>query len=700
MEMKSQVFCVGHYRIDLSRSLITSPTQELTAEPKILQVLKLLAQHQGEVVTHKEIMSTVWRGVEVAPNALQRAIAQLRKALGDDAKRQQIIATHPRIGYRLVAEVNWHPDGAPSPAPAGDSTIAPPPVAKRFRALYLVPVLAMLLLVAYLMPGRHDSLRYTRITQLTHSDQNESDPLYSLDGNYIIFNRRSGACKRHLWARETASGKEHRLTTEPGQYGRASFTPDGGELVFAAGNLCQAAQPPQSFEKCWHIATLDFAAALATPQAPRPRHRCGGDKLATPKALSNNQYAFLELSDNQTRLMHLDERTGDVRRLYQPADDTLYYFDYDANKQRFALISRDNNGQDVLELVSRSGEPLSRQVIRRPAHMSRYQYLEANFAPSGNYLVTSSYQGPQQLSLEGELTPIQVPENRISNVAIHPNLDKLLAVRGQFDHDIAQLSLAKPQPASRPGGFNRQYQPYPSLARSTSSEHSATYQPGGDAIAFVSDRTGSDQLWLWHRDQARQLTFTDNNRKLNSYVWSPDGRRLAYVLNDQLTLISLDGDTQQRPTAQPLLSVLDWYDERSLLVLANTDKYRALFRYDLETDALTSLNIDRIKKAWVSDGQLIYADLEFRVWQAELDNIRPTRQWLEQLHGKSMLVKPGQIYSVDPDSQLLSRFELASRRQMPLGPLKDRAWWVTDIRDQQLLLEQSIAARVDIVELE
>ena len=146
--------------------------------------------------------------------------------------------------------------------------------------------------------------------------------------------------------------------------------------------------------------------------------------------------------------------------------------------------------------------------------------------------------------------------------------------------------------------------------------------------------------------------------------------------------------------------MLDWYDKTDLLVIANADKHRQLFRYDLRTNELISLNIDKIKKAWVSNSRLIYVDMQFQVWQAELGNIASSRRRLDGLHGKSMLLKAGQIYSVDPDSQQLSRYELASGRHFPLGPLKDRAWWITDIRDQQLLLEQSIAARVDIVELE
>ncbi|WP_444996604.1 winged helix-turn-helix domain-containing protein [Aliikangiella sp. IMCC44359] len=40
------------------------------------------------MVTHQLILDNVWKDVTVAPNTLQRRITQLRKALGDDAKRQ------------------------------------------------------------------------------------------------------------------------------------------------------------------------------------------------------------------------------------------------------------------------------------------------------------------------------------------------------------------------------------------------------------------------------------------------------------------------------------------------------------------------------------------------------------------------------------------------------------------------------------
>ena len=71
-------------------------------EPRLVAVLKVLFDAQGELVSYEQLQQQVWQGVIVAPNALQRVIAQLRKSLGDTAKRQTIIKTHPKRGYSLV----------------------------------------------------------------------------------------------------------------------------------------------------------------------------------------------------------------------------------------------------------------------------------------------------------------------------------------------------------------------------------------------------------------------------------------------------------------------------------------------------------------------------------------------------------------------------------------------------------------------
>ena len=102
-----QEFFVGNYRVDILRNQIVSEGETIALEPKILEVLKVLAESPGEVVSHQVLLDKVWPDMVVAPNALQRCIGQLRKALGDDGKKQEVIVTHPKKGYSLVAEVTF-----------------------------------------------------------------------------------------------------------------------------------------------------------------------------------------------------------------------------------------------------------------------------------------------------------------------------------------------------------------------------------------------------------------------------------------------------------------------------------------------------------------------------------------------------------------------------------------------------------------
>jgi DNA-binding winged helix-turn-helix (wHTH) protein len=66
---------------------------------KAIELLSVLAEAQGALVTKDELMAAVWRKVIVEDNAIQVHVAALRKALGGDA--QQLSTVHG-LGYRLA----------------------------------------------------------------------------------------------------------------------------------------------------------------------------------------------------------------------------------------------------------------------------------------------------------------------------------------------------------------------------------------------------------------------------------------------------------------------------------------------------------------------------------------------------------------------------------------------------------------------
>ena len=75
---------------------------EVQLEPKMMDVLVCLAQNPGDVVSREALIDAVWPEVYISESVLTRAIAGLRRALGDDARRPRFIETIAKRGYRLI----------------------------------------------------------------------------------------------------------------------------------------------------------------------------------------------------------------------------------------------------------------------------------------------------------------------------------------------------------------------------------------------------------------------------------------------------------------------------------------------------------------------------------------------------------------------------------------------------------------------
>lgn len=81
--------------------------QQKSLEPRLMQLLCLLAQADGSVLTRETLMDALWPQVIVNENSLTRAVSELRKAFGQGAAAK-LIETVPKRGYRLNARVLTH----------------------------------------------------------------------------------------------------------------------------------------------------------------------------------------------------------------------------------------------------------------------------------------------------------------------------------------------------------------------------------------------------------------------------------------------------------------------------------------------------------------------------------------------------------------------------------------------------------------
>jgi TolB-like protein/DNA-binding winged helix-turn-helix (wHTH) protein/tetratricopeptide (TPR) repeat protein len=104
------------FEVDLATHRLFKRGARIRLRDQSFQILVLLLEHIGEVVTREELRRRLWAGVFVDfENSLNTAVGRLREALGDSADHPLYIETVPRLGYRFIGTVTGGPLLPPEP---------------------------------------------------------------------------------------------------------------------------------------------------------------------------------------------------------------------------------------------------------------------------------------------------------------------------------------------------------------------------------------------------------------------------------------------------------------------------------------------------------------------------------------------------------------------------------------------------------
>jgi len=124
---------VGNARVNFSSLIIEGDAGRYSVEPRILEVLEVLIEHHGEVVSREDLIDRVWGIGYGGDERLSRAISLLRKAFGERRGEYRYIETISKRGYRLIAPVDYKERKVGIPAP-----LAPP-----LQSIAVLPFLNM-----------------------------------------------------------------------------------------------------------------------------------------------------------------------------------------------------------------------------------------------------------------------------------------------------------------------------------------------------------------------------------------------------------------------------------------------------------------------------------------------------------------------------------------------------------------------------
>jgi two-component system KDP operon response regulator KdpE len=98
---------VDKLKMDLSRRLVTVDDHEISLTPTEYEILRLLLQNAGKVITHRQLLRQVWgTAYEEEMHILRVNISNLRRKIEADPARPHYLVTEPGVGYRLRMDGN------------------------------------------------------------------------------------------------------------------------------------------------------------------------------------------------------------------------------------------------------------------------------------------------------------------------------------------------------------------------------------------------------------------------------------------------------------------------------------------------------------------------------------------------------------------------------------------------------------------
>jgi TolB-like protein/DNA-binding winged helix-turn-helix (wHTH) protein/Tfp pilus assembly protein PilF len=132
----------GSFEMDLRAGELRKHGVRIRLQTQPFQILGMLLERPGEVVTREELRQALWPGDTFVDfdHGLNNAINRLREALGDSAESPRFLETLPRRGYRFIAPVESIPSASPQDSPAHVENSATTPLSMTGDKVAATPV--------------------------------------------------------------------------------------------------------------------------------------------------------------------------------------------------------------------------------------------------------------------------------------------------------------------------------------------------------------------------------------------------------------------------------------------------------------------------------------------------------------------------------------------------------------------------------
>ncbi|HZS47845.1 MAG TPA: winged helix-turn-helix domain-containing protein [Blastocatellia bacterium] len=631
MENKPFIYQFDDVRVEPHTLKLFKNGNVVRIEPKTFKVLLFLLENRNRVVEKKELLDAIWNDAFVTENALTRVIAQLRKAIGDDAKGSKYIETVPTLGYRFSADIiatelngstaqitdnpigvvtNGNDIGRASTLDRSDISADVPRVRRSVNPETLVAVAAAVVVILatigmweyFRKPALNREIAVAKTTQITSSAGLDIYPGFSPDGNFVAYSSdRTGSFEIYVKPL-TPGGREIQLTSDAQQNMEPAWSPDGKQIAYRSKD-----------RGIWIMPALGGTAKQIINFGAHPAWSPDGTTIAFQSIDEHDLGATASGASPSSEIWTVNLQTQQSKRITDPA------------------VGRDWNG-------SPSWSPDGKHIVfcsyaqlwsikpngDDPKRLASHQIIHSlTYSPKGDgvfYIasdidhgfglwkilldpITGDALGPPQkiattttaskgLAISADEKRIACSEVRttsnLASLSISPNTGEAVGPPTLLTHDT---SLRKFSPMFSPDGKKILFEVWSVGSNSNiwvidadgtnsrqvtadASDHNPNWFPDGEEIFFVSRRNGKDCFFASSLTGAQESLLLTLELPFAVYEHlSPDGKRVAFQSRDDkgainVWLSSLDsGQTTQITFDKEVVGWPYWSPDGNQLVV-------------------------------------------------------------------------------------------------------------------------------------
>ena len=501
----------GAFEVDLPAGELRKSGRKLKLTGQPFQVLAILLERPGEVVTREELQKRLWPDtfVDVDHN-LNTAINKIREVLGDSAENPRFVETLPRRGYRFISELE--------PSVGVVVTVEPNRGSHSRQRWWTITVcalatsvLALGTLVVYQgrLPERPQEQATLSVFPFTALPGEETSPAFSPDGSRIAFawngSPELGSKGFDLYVKAIGSETLLRLTKHPSEWISAAWSPDGTQIAFhrLAGAdtgiyVVPALGGPERKLRSSRIPWSNFAIISWSPD---------GKWIALADLLPDEDHARIYLLSTET----LESKR--LRSSPKCLGEGLPAFSHSGEYLAFCCFL----SPDVVGLYS---SPL---LGGQPKLISQFRGFPQGLTWSADdkKIIYSDYDwGSAPKLSEVTVANGSLKQLAFAGVAELPTLsfkgNRLAFSRTSYNVNIWRRDLVHPE------------SPAVELISSTQAQEDARYSPDGKRIAFMSERSGVKGVWVSNDDGSNLVQISNPHDISGSPQWSPDGKKIAF----------------------------------------------------------------------------------------------------------------------------------------------------------------------------